>query len=157
MWVRFTYSILHDKISTLERSKVVFQYQADHLGNIPCPFPLWSGEYSPDWVEGIEWWDFLEESVCLENIVGHLEIHLDLKCDPQCNVSRPHVLATHPFYPQTGQNQSTIRVKVHHLISHVPSPRSFHASSVWCQLFSNEQPKFVRDILVRINFSKNTI
>ena len=39
---------------TVEWFKVVFQHQVDELGSIPCPFPLWSGEHSPDWVEGIE-------------------------------------------------------------------------------------------------------
>ena len=37
----------------LERFKVVLQYKAYNADNIPCPFSLWSGECSPDWVKGI--------------------------------------------------------------------------------------------------------
>ena len=73
--------------------------------------------------------------------IGHWEIKLDLWCVPQFNISRSHVLAMHPFYPKYEQNQSPIRVEVDHLISHAPTPRSCHASSIWSQWFSNEHLK----------------
>ena len=96
MWVRLTYLVLYDKLFILEWSKVVFQCLAGKLGSIPCSFPLWSGEHSPDWVEGIRWWQFLEEIVCLETILGYLEIKLDLKSEHTAmlagNMSWPNTL-----------------------------------------------------------------
>ena len=35
---------------TLEWFEVEFLYQDYYTGDIPCPFPLWSGEYSPSWL-----------------------------------------------------------------------------------------------------------
>ena len=33
--------------------KIVFLYQAYNASDIPCPFPLWCGEGSPDWLERV--------------------------------------------------------------------------------------------------------
>ena len=96
-----TYLILYHNIFTLKWSKVVFYFQANKLGSIPCPFLLWSGGNSHDWAEEIGGWNFPQGIVCLETILGHLEIKLDLKSDPQYNTSHDHA----PFYPKYGQNQ----------------------------------------------------
>ena len=119
---------------TLEWFKVVFWYQAYNAGNIPCPFPLWSGECNCDFIEVIGRWNFLNGSVCLETILGHLEIKVYIRHDPQCNASRSHFLVI-PYLPKIWSKP--IRIQVDHLIIHAPSPRSCYASSVWSQLFVN--------------------
>ena len=87
---------------TLEWFKVAFLYQAYNTVYISCPFPLWSGECSPHWLEGVGWWNFPDVCGSLETILSHLGIKVDFRSDTQCNTSRSHVLATHSFYPKYG-------------------------------------------------------
>ena len=60
---------------TLGMFKKVFLYKA--YNDIPCPFPLCSGEYSPDWLGDREM-EFTEIIVCLQTLLVHLEIKLYL-------------------------------------------------------------------------------
>ena len=104
----------------------------------------------PQFWRRIGWSNFPEGIVCLQ-IMDHLKIILDPKSDLQCNASGSHILTTHTLFSPNMKNQSLLRVKVDHLISHAPSPRSCHAG--WNHSEMNIS-KLMEVILVKYTFGK---
>ena len=44
--------------------------KAYSAGNIPCLSPVWSGEHSPEWVEGDRVMEFSRKKCLLRNYIG---------------------------------------------------------------------------------------
>ena len=95
--------------NTLQWFGVVLLYLASNAADIPCPL-VWGM-----WLWLAREGRVMEFSITckclLIDILHHLEIKLDNLSNPQCTASRSHFLATHPFSPKYGLNQSAIEFR----------------------------------------------